>query len=170
MNSIRHWAVAVLMALATSGAVAEEHGQKASDPDAKTPWGSSAVVEREYSPSKVVYDVSVRYPAQLTSVLDRASFLNNLYNADPFDSSIVLVLHGDEIHFFAIKNYEKYKDLMIRAQSLTVGTTIKIRMCKVAAQSRGYEPKDIHGFVEMVPMADAEIIRLQNEEGHAYMQ
>lgn len=39
-----------------------------------------------------------------------------------------------------------------------------------AAQGHGYEPEDIHGFVKMVPMGDAEIIRLQNEENHAYMR
>jgi len=43
-------------------------------------------------------------------------------------------------------------------------------MCKAAAKMLGYEAKDIHGFVKMVPMADAEIIRLQTEEGYAYMR
>jgi intracellular sulfur oxidation DsrE/DsrF family protein len=43
-------------------------------------------------------------------------------------------------------------------------------MCKVAARGHGFEPEDIHGFVELVPMADAEIIRLQQEEGHVYMR
>jgi len=43
-------------------------------------------------------------------------------------------------------------------------------MCKIAAQSQGFLPEDIHGFVEMVAMGDAEIIRLQYEEAHAYMQ
>ncbi len=43
-------------------------------------------------------------------------------------------------------------------------------MCKIAAEGQGFEPKDIHGFVEMVPMGDAEIIRLQYEDGYAYMQ
>jgi len=79
------------------------------------------------------------------------------------------VLHGDEIGFFAIRNYAKYRDLMLRAQSLTVGGIIDIRMCKVAARRRGFEPSDIHGFVAMVPMADAEIIDLQ-KQGFAYMQ
>ncbi len=40
----------------------------------------------------------------------------------------------------------------------------------IAAEGQGYQPQDIHGFVEMVPMGDAEIIRLQYVEGHAYMQ
>ena len=107
--------------------------------------------------------------AQLENVLDRASFLSALNDADPFDSKIVIVLHGDEINFFAIRNVEKYRELMVRAQSLTVGGIIDIRMCRVSAHRRGFEPQDIHGFVTMVPMADAEIIELQ-KQGFAYMQ
>lgn len=81
----------------------------------------------------------------------------------------MIVLHGAEIPFFARKNIDKYKDLMTRAQSLTVGGIIEFRMCKIAAKGRGLDPKDIHGFVSMVPMGDAEIVRLQHE-GYSYMR
>ena len=80
------------------------------------------------------------------------------------------VLHGSEIPFFARENYSKYKELVHRVQSLVEGETLKIRMCKLAAEGQGYQPNQIHGFVKIVPMGDAEIIRLQNEEHHAYMQ
>ena len=132
-------------------------------------WGQAKIVEKTYSKQKVVYDVSVKTVAQLENVLDRASYLSALNDADPFDSKIVIVLHGDEIGFFAIRNYGKYRELMVRAQSLTVGGIIDIRMCRVSAHRRGFEPQDIHGFVAMVPMADAEIIDLQ-KQGFAYMQ
>jgi intracellular sulfur oxidation DsrE/DsrF family protein len=134
------------------------------------PWGSSKVTATEYKPQKVVYDVHVKTAEAVASVLDRASYLSTITGADPFDQSIVLVLHGKELSFFAIENYGKYKELMRRAQSLVESEALTIRMCKIAAQSQGYSPEDIHGFVEMVPMGDAEIIRLQYEEGHAYMQ
>lgn len=134
------------------------------------PWGHARLTETEYKPQKVVYDVHVKTVEAVESVLDRASYLSTITGADPFDSSIVLVLHGGEIPFFAIKHYEKYKALVQRAQSLVQSEAIKIKMCKIAAQGQGFAPEDIHGFVEMVPMGDAEIIRLQNEEAHAYMQ
>jgi len=134
------------------------------------PWGSAAIIETEYKPQKVIYDVAVSSAAKVTSVLDRASYLSTITGADPFDSSIVLVLHGDEIDFFAHKSYKKYTELMHRAQSLVESEVLEIRMCRIAAQGHGYEPEDIQGFVEMVPMGDAEIIRLQNEEDHAYMR
>jgi intracellular sulfur oxidation DsrE/DsrF family protein len=135
-----------------------------------TPWGSSVPIDTEYKPQKVVYDVAVNSVDKLNSVLDRASYLSQITGADPFEQSIILVLHGNEIDYFAIKNYQKHKELMIRAQSLVQSEALKIRMCRIAAQGHGYEPKDIHGFVEMIPMGDAEITRLQTEEGHAYMR
>ena len=137
--------------------------------DDLAPWGGAKELDVQYSRQKVVYDTAVKTVGALTSVMDRASYLSVLNGADPFDNKIVIVLHGDEIDFFAIKNFAKYKELMTRAQSLTVGGIIEFRMCKIAAQGHGYAPKDIHGFVKMVPMGDAEIVRLQHE-GFSYMQ
>lgn len=133
------------------------------------PWGSAKVLPIEYSRQKVVYDAAVKSEAALSSVLDRASYLSALNGADPFDNKIVIVLHGSEINYFATRNLAKYKAMMERAQSLTVGGIVEFRMCKIAAQSHGYQPKDVHGFVSMVPMGDAEIVRLQ-QEGFAYMR
>ena len=138
--------------------------------DDNAPWGGAKLTETEYKPQKVVYDVHVKTVEAIESVLDRASYLSTITGADPFDQSIVLVLHGSELSFFAIKNCQKYKEVMHRAQSLVESEAITIKMCKIAAQSQGFSPEDIQGFVEMVPMGDAEIVRLQYEEGHAYMQ
>jgi len=135
-----------------------------------TPWGRAGLQEIGYAPHRVVYDVAVADVAGFSRILDRASYLNNIYHADPFEASIVLVLHGDEIPFFAIRNLDTYRELMQRAQSLTVGGTVEFRMCRVAARGHGLEPDDIHGFVKVVPMADAEIVRLQQEEGYVYMR
>jgi len=136
----------------------------------KSLWGGAVYKHNNYKPQKVVYDVNVKTLGAMNSVLDRASFLSKITGADPFDSSIVLVLHGPEIEFFARKNYSIYKELMHRAQSLVEAETLKIKMCKIAAEGHGFKPNQIHGFVKMVPMGDAEIVRLQNEEHHAYMQ
>jgi intracellular sulfur oxidation DsrE/DsrF family protein len=139
----------------------------AADP---APWGAASVIEQVYSGQKVVFDTTSGTTAGLSSVLDRASLISVLNGADPLDNKIVVVLHGDAIPFFAIRNYGKHKNLMHRAQSLSVGEVVEYRMCRAAARLQGLEPKDIHGFVKMVPMADAEIVRLQQEEGFAYMQ
>ena len=136
----------------------------------KSPWGGAVDTPYTYKPQKVVYDVHVNTLNKMNGVLDRASYLSKITGADPFDSSIVLVLHGGEIPFFARENYKQYKDLVHRAQSLVQSEVLVIKMCKLAAEGHGFKPKDIHGFVKIVPMGDAEIVRLQNEGRHAYMQ
>ena len=133
-----------------------------------TPWGVAKVLDIEYEPQKVVYDLSSGDRKDLVSVLDRVGYLYKLYGSDTFDSSIVVIIHGGAIPFFAIDEFKKNKNIMQRAQSLTVGTSIEFRMCHAAARLLNYEPNDIHGFVKMVPMADAEIVRLQHD-GYAYM-
>jgi intracellular sulfur oxidation DsrE/DsrF family protein len=133
-------------------------------------WGRATLEAIDYRPQKVVYDVAVDSVEAFSRVLDRVSYLNNLYAADPFEESIVLVLHGDEIPFFAVANIDRYHDLMERARSLTLSGPIEFRMCRVAARGHGLEPGDINGFVTVVPMADAEIVRLQQEQGYAYMR
>lgn len=153
--------VGALLLLPGSGLLAQDNAP---------PWGRAAAQETDYAPQKVVYDVAVSSRAALESVLDRVSFLNNLYGADPFDAAIVVVLHGDEIPMFAVANLAEHRELMERAQSLTVAGPIEFRMCTVAARAHGYAPEDIHGFVHMVPMADAELIQLQREQGYAYMR
>jgi len=138
--------------------------------EGSTPWGRASLDPIDYKPQKVLYDVAATNIDAFTHVLDRASYLNTLYNANPFDASIVLVLHGNEIPYFAVKNYDKYQELMQRAKSLTDSGPIEFRMCRIAAKGHGFEPDDIHGFVKVVPMADAEIVRLQQEEGYVYMR
>ncbi|MHB1084813.1 MAG: DsrE family protein [Thiobacillus sp.] len=156
---IQHACLAILLTLASLTVYA----------DTNAPWGRAEETPIHYAPAKVLYDVDKGDIPALKNILDRVSYLNQLYGANPFDASIVVVIHGEAIPFFGIRDFEKYRDLMARAQSLTQGGTIEFRMCRVAAAILGYQPKDIHGFVKMVPMADAEIVRLQTE-GYAYMR
>jgi len=157
---LRNLPVFVLLVLQQVAAQAED----------RAPWGRASLEDIGYAPHRVLYDVSAPDVETFTRVLDRVSYLNNIYNADPFAASIVLVLHGDEIPFFAIRNYSKYRELMHRAQSLTLAGPVEFRMCRVAASGFGLKPADIQGFVKVVPMADAEIVRLQQEDGYAYMR
>lgn len=138
--------------------------------ESTSPWGAASVREAPYESQKVVYDVGAKDLADFSFVLDRASFLKNLYQANPIDSSIVLVLHGNEVPFFAIENYEANKELMSRAHSLAIDGIIEFRMCAQAAGAHGFKPEDMHGFVQIVPMADAEIVQLQQQEGYVYMR
>lgn len=135
----------------------------------EAPWGTARAVEQRYAGQKVVYDVTVGSEAAMRSVISRAMLLADLNGSDPFDSKVVVVLHGNEIPFFAIRNFPQYRELMQRAQGATLSGVIEFRMCRLAAQSKGFDAGDFHGFITLVPMADAEIVRLQ-QAGYAYMR
>jgi len=139
-------------------------------PNSNAPWGYAETLKINYPAHKVIYDLTTGDPTELNFVLSRISYLNRLYGSDPFDSSIVVIIHEKALPYFAIEKYKENEGLMKRARNLTIGTTIEFRMCQASATYKGYAPKDIHGFVKMVPMADAEIIRLQLEEGYAYIK
>jgi intracellular sulfur oxidation DsrE/DsrF family protein len=121
-------------------------------------------------PLRVVYDVAVDTPEAVDNVLARASHLSNMTGADPLEGSIVLVLRGNEVAFFAKDEYTRHKQLVERARSLSVGGIIKIRMSELALKVRGMSSGDVHDFIEIVPFGDAEIARLQIKESHAYLQ
>jgi hypothetical protein len=133
-----------------------------------SPWGVAEKSDFKYKPQKVLYDLTTGNEKDLINILDRVSLLYKLYDSDLFDSSIVIIIHGDAIPFFSIAHSANL-ELMKRAHALTVDAPIEFRMCQAAAKAMGYKPRDIHGFVKMVPMADAEIVKLQ-QEGYAYMQ
>lgn len=133
------------------------------------PWGRAKAVEQAYAKQQVVYDVATGSEATVRSVISRAQLLLDFNGSDPFENKVVIVLHGNEIPFFAVKNLDAHRELMQRAQSATLSGLIEFRMCKLAAEAHGFAPEDIHGFVTLVPMADAEIVRLQ-QAGYAYMR
>lgn len=137
--------------------------------ESRAPWGTAEIKNSEYSPEKVLYDMTTGDKKHLIRLLDRIIYLNTLYGSDTFNASIVVVIHGEAIPFFALNTYKENSELMQRAQSMTVGTAIEFRMCRASAKLLNYEAADIHGFVTMVPMADAEIIRLEHD-GYAYMR
>ena len=121
-----------------------------------------------YAPAKVVYDVSSPDPNHLKNILDRVSLLQNLYGSDPFSASIVVVLHEGVIPLFAKGQSRYQKELAQRAQSLVMGEIIQFRLCQASARMQGFERKDFAHFIQHVPMADAEIVKLQHQ-GYAYI-
>ncbi len=119
-----------------------------------------------YSPSKVVYDLSSPDPAVLENILDRVSMLQNIYNNDLFDASIIVVVHEGTIPLF--KNDRQWK-LMDRAKSLVLADIIKFKVCAASAKMQDISVNQLHNFVSMVPMADAELVKLQ-QMGYAYLR
>lgn len=135
-----------------------------------TPWGTATSQIAGYGPQKVIYDVTADTPEELDQVLERAQALSTEYGATAYDASIVIVLRGPEMQFFDIRHFNAYEELVRKAQNLTEGRLIELRMCQWSARKLGLQPEHIHGFIDMVPLGDAEIIRLQQDEDYAYIR
>ena len=127
------------------------------------------LAEQHYQPNKVVYDVSSENVAGLNNILDRASLLQRVYGNDPFESSIIIVLHEGVIPLFANTGKKSNPDLIRRAKNLTMGDVIQFRLCRASAKQQGFKPTNFKKFISLVPMADAEIIKLQHK-GFAYLR
>ena len=98
-----------------------------------TPWGVAEKSEVKYEPQKVLYDLTTGDKKDLVNILDRVGLLYKLYDSDLFESSIVVIIHGDAIPFFSTANPANL-ELMKRAHNFTVGAPIEFRMCQAAAK------------------------------------
>ncbi len=125
--------------------------------------------ETTYPPDKVVYDFSSPDPAALGSLLDRAGELQKIYANDPFEASIIIVVHEAALTLFAAEAGRFQAELMQRAASLTLGEVIQFRLCEMSARMQGLEVDGFPDFTQLVPMADAELVRLQ-QAGYAYLR
>ena len=128
----------------------------------------TALAQSGYAPSKVVYDVSSPQVGELDLLIDRAALLQKLYGNDPFDASIVFVIHEGAIPHFA-RDVAGNAALLQRARDLSLGEIIEFRLCQASARMQGFDAGDFPDFIAIVPMADAEIVRLQ-QQGYAYLR
>ena len=128
-------------------------------------WAS----DQHYKPAKVIYDVSSGHPDELKNTLDRASLLQKIYGNDIFESSIIIIIHEQAIAFFTRDGNHIEYSLNQRAKSLASSEIIQFRICQTSAKMQGYTEKDFDTYIKLVPMADAEIIKLQND-GYAYLR
>jgi intracellular sulfur oxidation DsrE/DsrF family protein len=109
---------------------------------------------------RAVIDVSVHTLEGLKVLFDRAEELAMRPQAQGEGASIVLVLHGPEVEFFAIGNYEKYKDIVDQAARLDAFDVVDVKICQTMMDAQGIERDDIPSFIEQVPLGPGEIDRL----------
>lgn len=129
----------------------------------------SITVASGYQPSKVVYDVSSPRLSSLDNIISRVGLLQKVYNNDSFEASIVVVVHEGAIPLFKTGGNLDQSALMDRARSLTLGEIVQFKICEASARMQKIKLSDLEDFVTMVPMADAELIKLQ-QLGYAYLQ
>ena len=118
-------------------------------------------------PEKAVLDISVHTIDELKVLLDRAEGLAMAPQPPGATASVILVLHGPEVEFFSISNYDKYKDIVDQAARLDAFDVVDVRICQAMMEIKGIPRDDIPAFIEQVPLGPVEIERLVGE-GYVY--
>ena len=114
-------------------------------------------------PARTVLDVSVHSIEGLKVLFDRAEELAMTPRPKGEDASVVLVLHGPEVEFFSIKNYDKYKAIVDQAARLDAFDVVDVKICQTMMGVRGIEQNDIPSFIELVPYGPGEVEQLKQE-------
>lgn len=112
---------------------------------------------------RAVLDISVHTIEGLRVLFDRAEQLAMRPQAQGVDDSIVLILHGPEVEFFSIKNYDKYKDIVDQAARLDAFDVVDVKICQSMMGLRGVARDDIPAFIEQVPVGPDEVEQLVQE-------
>ena len=118
-------------------------------------------------PNKAVLDISVHTLDELKVLFDRAEQLALAPQPPGGEASVVLVLHGPEVEFFSISNYDKYKDIVDQAARLDAFDVVDVKICQTMMEIRGIPRDDIPAFIEQVPLGTVEVERLVRE-GYVY--
>lgn len=126
---------------------------------------TASYVQTPYTEQKVVFDFYFDEPEKINSALYWIRSLMTPLNEAPYDYppellDIKVVIHGTEIVTLAKKNYKKYKDAVERMKYYAQ-LGVEFRVCGLASHDYGYQLKDFHDFVKLVPSAIPELAHWQ---------
>lgn len=126
------------------------------------PYGTAKVDMHEYPTTNAVFDVNYADPQQLNILYN---FVKNTERE--LKGKMVVVTHGPELRVFAKENYEKYQGIVQKMAELAEAG-VEFRMCNNAMRAAGYEARDMHGFITVVPAGFPEVAHLQSQ-GYRYI-
>ncbi len=118
---------------------------------------------------RAVYQFNFETPTDLEQGL---GYLHNHLKAlkqfgDAGASRLVVVAHGNELHLLSRLNRATYSDIYDELKALA-DQGVLFRVCRNAANFRGYKPEDFYDVVTVVPAAMTELVKWQ-AQGYAYI-
>jgi len=118
---------------------------------------------------RAVYQFNFENPQDLEQGL---GYLANHLKAlkqfgDVSASRLVVVAHGNELHMLSRLNRATYPDIYDELKALA-DQGVLFRVCRNAANFRGYQPEDFYDVVTVVPAAMTELVKWQ-AQGYAYI-
>lgn len=82
---------------------------------------------------------------------------------EPQQDPVIIVLHGPEALPFIRRNYLEHRDIVDRAAKLRAFDRIQLLMCETWMRNNGIDRDDLLPFVDTVPLAPAEVERLERD-------
>ncbi len=117
---------------------------------------------------RYLYDISEHSIEELQALLQRAEEITQAGTEDLEDLEIVMILHGPDINWFTLENYNDNKELVDLAKRLDTFDIIDLKVCETAMESLDIDQSQIPTFIEPVPYAPNEIKRL-SDDGYTHL-
>jgi len=136
-----------------SPVLSDSHGNSAGQLEPGDPGNSQPIV----------IDVVLHDRDAILNMLQRAETLATTPNPAERPRQIALVLHGQEIENFRIKNYGDNRDIVDLAAKLDAFNVIDVKMCNTMMNMLNVEKQEIPAFIEIVPYGPAEVDRLEQQ-------
>lgn len=114
-------------------------------------YGNAKIERANMPPLNTVFDVSYDDPKKLNILYDFIQSTRKVTRG-----KVVVVFHGPELRAFAKENHKKYQSIVEKMVRLA-RSGVALHMCSNAMKSAGYQPKDIYGFITLVPSGFADI-------------
>jgi len=111
---------------------------------------------------RYLYDISGHSIEELKLLLQRAEEITQAETDNLEDLKIVMILHGPDIGWFTIDNYDDNKELVDLAKRLDTFDIIDLKVCETTMESMEIDRNQLPPFIESVPYAPDEFNRLSN--------
>ncbi len=115
------------------------------------------------SARQYVADVNVHTAEELEILFVRVEQLLERPRGADEGPLISVVLHGPEVKFFALQNYQKYKTIVDYAAKLSALGAVEVSICRTQMRAHGIEPDQVPAFLHQVPYGPGEVERLRND-------
>ncbi len=117
---------------------------------------------------RYLYDISEHSIEELQSLLQRAEEITQAGQEELEDLEIVMILHGPDINWFTLENYNDNRELVDLAKRLDALDIIDLKVCETTMENMEIDPNQIPTFIEPVPYAPNEIKRL-SDDGYTHL-
>jgi len=119
--------------------------------------------EADMLPDLQYADIVVHTTEALELLFDRVEAVLDRPRRQGEAPIISLVLHGPEVEFFALENYERYRSLVDRAARLAAFGAVEISICQTQMRKRGIGTDEVPAFLRQVPYGPDKIKRLRKQ-------